>query len=252
MAGYAALLLVALLLAFFAAPRTETALAVAPVASVRVPILMYHAVDARPIPGPYGPQLTITPKQLRSELAYLVGRGFHFVSLTQIWNRLNGTASLPSKPVALVFDDGYEDNYAVAFPILKQYGAKATFFVITDAVGKRGYMTWAELQRIRAAGMWIESHTVHHRDLTALSAASLRTELVGSRAALKAHLGIDSRFLGYPGGKYKPAIFRAVKSAGYVTALTTQSGVVLYKASPYEWHCRCITSFGLSTFARLL
>ena len=104
---------------------------------LRVPILMYHYVDAAPPPaGPYAAGLTIPTAQFRAQMNYLAAGGYHPVTLQQIYAAMAGLSSLPAKPVALTFDDGGLDDYTSAFPILQSHRFVATFFVITGFVGK--------------------------------------------------------------------------------------------------------------------
>lgn len=138
-----------------------------------------------------------------------------------------GLTALPPRAVALTFDDGYRDNYTNVFPVLRRYGFTATFFVITGKVGHPGYMSWAELREMSAAGMLIESHTVTHPVLTRLPAPALERELVQSRQALWLNLGIDSRVLCYPYGAYDPGVMGAARAAGYIMAFTTKPGLVM-------------------------
>ena len=133
---------------------------------VHVPILMYHYVDDAPPPaGPYADDLTVRTKDFIAEMTYLVKGGYHTVSLADVYLAMAGERELPPKPVALTFDDGGIDNYQVAFPILRQLGLSATFFVITGRVGREGQMSWDELREMASQGMAIESHTVTHPDL---------------------------------------------------------------------------------------
>ena len=76
------------------------------------------------------PSLCISVKMLERQLDW-IGQHFRFVSLDEL-SAVKGTA----KPVAAVtFDDGYEDFYRYAFPLLKRKGIPATVFVVTDLVG---------------------------------------------------------------------------------------------------------------------
>ena len=60
---------------------------------------------------------------------------------------VNG-AELPENPIMITFDDGYEDNYQNAYPILKKYGFTGTIFVITDFVSNQpNYLTWGTNKR---------------------------------------------------------------------------------------------------------
>ena len=107
--------------------------------TVHVPILMYHYVDETPPPaGPYADALTVRTGDFEAEMQYLVDNAYHTVSLADVYLAMAGREELPSKPVVLTFDDGGLDNYQVAFPLLKQNGLTATFFVITGTCGQGG------------------------------------------------------------------------------------------------------------------
>ncbi len=142
---------------------------------------------------------------------------------------------MPSKPVAITFDDGYEDQYTTALPLLRAHHFVATFFVITAFVGQPGYLSWEELKAMQQAGMAIESHTVHHLDLTKLDDARLAAELAGSRQDLREHLKGNVRILAYPGGEYDQQVIAAAQAAGYIVALTDHGGDTLSSDSLYEW-----------------
>ena len=225
--------------------------------TLRVPILMYHYVDAKPpVPSYWGRQLTVPTERFAAEMDYLAGNGYHSVTLGQIYENMAGRQALPLKPVALTFDDGGLDDYTVAFPILRSHHFVATFFVITAGVGKPGHMTWAELKQMSMWGMAIESHTVHHRNLTVLNDASLQAELTQSRAAIRAQLGLDANFLAYPDGGCDQRVMEATQAAGYLAAVADKPGEVgdtLYPVAVYNWPRQGIGSGeSLAQFQRAL
>jgi peptidoglycan/xylan/chitin deacetylase (PgdA/CDA1 family) len=155
--------------------------------------------------------------------------------MEQVYLALTGPVQLPPKPIALTFDDGGLDDYSVAYPILLSHHFVATFFVPTGFAGRRGHASWLQLQLMSRAGMSIESHTVHHRDLTAVPKAQLQSELTESRTTIKQQLGIDSRILAYPGGKYNDRVITAARAAGYVACVTTRPGTDLSLTNAYRW-----------------
>ncbi len=219
---------------------------------IRLPILMYHQVDLIPPPtGRYSAALTVTPQQFQAEMNYLTRSGYHPVTLQQIYGALAGKVQLPTKPIAITFDDGPLDNFTVAFPILKRHGFVASFFVITGAVGKPECMSWEDLRVMQAAGMAIESHTVHHLDLRSLGATRLAEELTQSRAMILDELGKAPDCLAYPAGKYNPAVVAATRAAGYLTAVTTHFGTSLSPLSCYAWpRVRVLAKEDLASFVR--
>ena len=208
--------------------------------AVRVPVLMYHYTGIVPqLPvGSWSRALTLSSARFKQEMDYLGANRYHPVTVAQIYAAAIGSTALPTRPIAITFDDGGEDNYATAFPILQQHHFVATFFVITGAVGKPGYMTWAQLRAMSRAGMAVESHTVDHADLPLLDDTKLRAELVQSRQAIQSHLALDVRFLAYPGGDADQRVMAAVEAAGYWAALTDKYGAAGDLLSPqarYDW-----------------
>ncbi len=219
----------------------------------QLPILMYHYVDAEPPPaGPYADALTVRTPDFREEMAYLAESGYRTVLLEEVAAALDGGASLPAgKLVALTFDDGGLDKYTVAYPILREHGFVATFFVITGEVGGEGLMTWEQLKEMRAAGMSIQSHTRSHPDLTGLSADALSAQLGGSRTDIEEKIGGSVRVLCYPSGEYNEGVTKAARAAGYTLAVTTNSGRNLDPAAALELPRMRVPAFmSIGSFAK--
>ncbi|WJH35476.1 polysaccharide deacetylase family protein [Paenibacillus sp. CC-CFT747] len=185
-----------------------------------VPILLYHRIaeDA-------GDPLKVSPAHFAEEMAFLKEEGFHSLSFRELEEAWNGGRPLPPKPVILTFDDGYEDNYTAAYPILKQMGMRATVFAVTGSIGKPGRLTWDQLRRMEASGLIdTQSHTVTHPDLTKLTGEEKLRELTGSREAILRRLGHPAGVLAYPYGFYDRPTLRAARQAGYRLAVTTEPG----------------------------
>ena len=224
-------------------------------APLTVPILMYHYVDqAPPDTGPAAAGLTVSPEQFEAEMDYLAANGYHPVTIAQLYTAMTGGARLPTRPVAITFDDGGSDNYSVAFPILRERGFAATFFVITGYVGGRACMTWDQLLEMQADGMDIEAHTATHPDLRTLGAAALAAELTQSREALAKELGAGAVFLSYPYGWYDGTVIAAARKAGYLAAVTTHHpGRLVSPISSFVWpRTRVSPGLSLTGFAHML
>ena len=63
----------------------------------------------------------------RAQVNFLATHGCHTVTLEQVYAAMLGLVPLPSKPVALTFGDGYQDNYTAVFPILQAHHFVTTF-----------------------------------------------------------------------------------------------------------------------------
>jgi len=192
---------------------------------VRVPVLMYHYVrEVDRTKDPLGYGLSVSSGALDAQLGYIQSHGYHTVTAADV---LSG--HVPSKPVWLVFDDGYQDFYDAAQPLLAKHHCRATVAVITgwslNDTAKRGYRSIPELRRLRAQGDEIASHSVDHRDLTMLSDPELAAETAASRDAIVRVFGAAPVTFVYPAGRYDQRVIAAVRRAGYLLGFTTRPGV---------------------------
>lgn len=189
-------------------------------ATVHVPVLVYHivrpayATDSKAVRG-----LAQTPEVFDAEMTHLSTAGYHLVSFRDLENYFKNGAPLPSKPIILSFDDGWSDQFTYAFPILVKHNYKATFFVFTNAIGRRGFVSLDNLYAMRDAGMTIGSHSRSHPFLKKITdTAALWKEIDGSKKLLESKLGTQVTEFAYPFGQYNPAIVEMVQKAGYASA----------------------------------
>jgi peptidoglycan/xylan/chitin deacetylase (PgdA/CDA1 family) len=193
-----------------------------------IPILLYHYIRYS-IPGDrQGFGLSVTPPMFHQQMQYLAANGYHVLSLHDAVQAVLGTGRLPSRPVVLTFDDGYEDFFTAAVPELRQWGFTATSFVITGRVGWTSYMTWSEIQAADAMGFTIGAHTVHHAMLASLPPAQVRWEMQQSRDTLAAVLGHPILDFAYPYGSFNPYDMAVAKDLGFECAVSTIG-------SPWHW-----------------
>lgn len=94
----------------------------------QVAVLMYHHVHDTDTSSS-----TISTKLFRDQLSYLQSKGYHFISMNEFKQFLDG-AQVPENAVLVTFDDGYESFYKFAYPILKEMNVPATNFLITETL----------------------------------------------------------------------------------------------------------------------
>jgi peptidoglycan/xylan/chitin deacetylase (PgdA/CDA1 family) len=123
----------------------------------------------------------------------------------------NETGVNPEKRVIIRFDDGYQDEWTNALPILAQYGYHAVFAVIDshqttqsictpyESYQQAYYMNWPEIQWLAQSGNEISDHTWTHLDLNRMSYSELNTQIVYSKQVFAEH-GIDLKTLTLPLG----------------------------------------------------
>jgi peptidoglycan/xylan/chitin deacetylase (PgdA/CDA1 family) len=210
--------LVAACLAIAVSLGASAAQAAAPVVSV--PILMYHHIG-NPVGHSTDNQFYVSVTSFDAQMAYLADNGFTPVSLEQILAAMQGQDQLPAQSVAVTFDDGNQDNYDLAFPVLEKHHLSATFLIVTGWVGRPGHLTWDEIATMQRTGMRFGAHTVTHPYLPFLPLAMAAREINYSKAVLEAHLGQPVLVFAYPYGHVSPSIMRLVQAAGFGVALGT-------------------------------
>ena len=220
--------------------------------SLRVPILVYHSVMPHH-PGQTAEQrvLNVDDSVFVAQMRYLVDGGYHVVSFAALVDALEGRDTLPNRAVVITFDDGWENQYRHAFPILRRFGLTATFFVFTTPIGTDAkLMTWAQLRELQDAGMTIGSHTRTHPVLPDYHAA-LHNEVAMSRADIAQHLGRAPDFFAYPFGDWDAESAAWARKAGYRAARTYRGGA--WNAPADLFHLRAVpVTENMQAFERAL
>jgi peptidoglycan/xylan/chitin deacetylase (PgdA/CDA1 family) len=189
-------------------------------AEPQAPVLLYHALfEGNSNPENYA----ITVNEFERHVRYLSENGFMGACFEDF---LDGRENDHSRKYVLIsFDDGNESDYSVAFPLLKQYGMRATFFVTVNRIGTAGYLDWQQLREMADGGMSIQSHSLNHVFLSDLSAEGLQTELHESKRTLEKQLSRPVDFISLPGGFCSRKVLRAAQEAGYKGVATSCPGL---------------------------
>lgn len=102
-------------------------------------ILVYHGVVEAPNHAvSVGP---IATKQFEQHLKYYK-QNFDVVSQDEIFKMYLDDYKPKKKTIAITFDDGYENNYTNAFPLLKKYNFPATMYIISQCLEDDNLITW--------------------------------------------------------------------------------------------------------------
>lgn len=195
-----------------------------------VPILMYHYIRIAPAGDQLGANLSVTPENFAGQVKYLYDDNYRTIKLADLADPDRQAISKvyfeKKKPIVLTFDDGYEDAYTEAFPILKQHDFIGTFFIITDYVGREGRLTQPQIEEMSGAGMEFGSHTLTHPDLTKISLDDANNQIINSK-------GEWSVFC-YPSGRFNDEVENLAKEAGYLAAVTTKIGIARENSNLWE------------------
>ena len=197
---------------------------------VQIPILMYHAVHVMDPSEASNANLIVDPDLFEAQIKALSKAGYYFLTPEEAYKAFTENALPAKKVVWLTFDDGNEDFYTIAYPILKKYKAKATNNVITGFVkkGNAGNLTVKQMKEMMAHGMSFQSHTVNHPDLSATDKATQKVELTDSIGFLENKLNTKVNTIAYPSGRYNQTTLDLAKKT-YKLGLTTNEGLASAK-----------------------
>ncbi len=186
---------------------------------------MYHRVlDATDLTADVHPGMYVTRDAFARHVAY-VARNYRAVGPAEFDRWLEGHAAFDRTPCLITFDDGWEDNYRHAFPLLSAHGLPATIFLVTSQIGAPGMLSWPQVREMEAAGIAFGSHTESHAALPSLTEDEVRQELAGSKLRLAREIKDPTDWFCYPKGAYTEAV-RRIASELYGAAVTTRRGLV--------------------------
>ncbi|HDR04293.1 MAG TPA: polysaccharide deacetylase family protein [Candidatus Marinimicrobia bacterium] len=147
--------------------------------------------------------------------------------------------SSAEKKLAITFDDGYENTYTEAFPILEEYGFKATVFLIYDYLGQMNlwdaniggvrfrHLDAAQVQRLLNAGWEAGSHGLSHKPLISADSDWLQKELFHSKVLLEKHFGVSVKSFAFPFGYFNLSLLESCRMAGYRVAVGFKASTAL-------------------------
>jgi peptidoglycan/xylan/chitin deacetylase (PgdA/CDA1 family) len=192
-------------------------------ADKKVFVLCYHSfLGNKPFPS------DIPMEEFRSQMNFLKGKGFHFVSYSDL---LKGTLT-GTQNILIVIDDGNHSVLQAYQEVLKPLGIKPTLAIYPNIIGKKSYaLTWDQLKGLVHEGCDIAAHGYYHELMNQKFYDSNKTEfiheIVGSKEALQKMLGVKISAFVYPNGVRCDMTKKILKESGYSNAFTIQWGAVL-------------------------
>jgi Predicted xylanase/chitin deacetylase len=186
---------------------------------------MWHDV----VPGKKDVWFDVTTREIAEQFAEIKRRGFHVVSLDELYKHLTAGSALPARPLVITFDDTTEGIYRYAYPLLRRNRFPAILFIHTAYVGvktEKEHCTWSQLKEMQQSGLVsIQSHThTHSADLKKLSDSQLHSELTKSRSLIEQQMGRPCYALAYTEGGHDARVRKAVVAAGYKIAIDESWG----------------------------
>ncbi|MEU1540367.1 polysaccharide deacetylase family protein [Actinacidiphila glaucinigra] len=225
-----------------------------------VPILMYHAVTDTPAPATRG--LSVTPAAFAAQMTLLGARGFTPLGTAELADAWRTGRPLPRHPVLITFDDGYEGVHRHALPVLKGLGFPATLFVSTGwlrgpyelpGAAPDTMLDWDQVRELDAGGVEIGGHSHTHPQLDQLGDERLWFEVLRCKEVLRDELGTAPVSFAYPYGYSSRRVRRAVRFAGFTSALAVGNALAdRRRQAPYALARVTVRrSTGIEEFERL-
>lgn len=194
--------------------------------------LMYHELElpGRPLcqSEPGYVRYILSEESFRSQMMWLAQGQWRGLSVSEALDCPTG------KSVAITFDDGCETDLISAAPILKESGFCATFYVTAGFIGKRGYLSPAQVRELRESGFEIGCHSMTHAYLDDLDAAGLRVEIVDARKKLEQTIGEKVLHFSCPGGRFDERSLKLAREAGYLSFASSRTHSNCSEGDPYK------------------
>jgi len=194
---------------------------------------MYHSISN----GNH--QLSVSLNNFEKQMKFMNDNNYVSIKFDDL-NNLNQE----KKYFIITFDDGYEDVYLNALPILKNYNFKAVCFFVPDFIGK--YNVWDEnrndfiklnlmnmrqIQNWHNSGMSIGGHTTCHKNLTEINYEDKLNEIIGPKYFFNKNLSLNINSFSYPFGRFDKESVQIVKK-NYDFAVTTRRS--RYKINKFD------------------
>ncbi|KIM04178.1 MAG: polysaccharide deacetylase [Sulfurovum sp. FS06-10] len=215
-------------------------------------ILMYHSISEHVHVEKHN-KWRVKPNDFEKQLKWFSQNGWTSYTVSELCS----LESIPQKSFAITFDDGYEDNYTHAFPLLKRFNFKATIYLVPNQTSNHwealpkeslsSLLTQDQIQTMQKSGL-IEfgAHTLTHKNLLHVKEPLLSQEILKAKEAVEALTHTACQAFAYPYGKYNETIIETVKNAGYNNAVTVDRG--LYTSQDNAFTIKRIGILGTESF----
>lgn len=217
---------------------------------IRVPVLMFHRFTTKKEETNY---TTITKDKFEEVLEKLEEKGYKSISFEELEQYVDGKIELPEKVFLISIDDGYMDNYTLAYPVLKEKNMKALISVVGWSMGEDTmpdgvtpiipHFNWKDLNEMINSGVIeVGNHTYdmhkfnkedEERDsvLKSIDESStlykrrFKSDIKKLSRQIEKKCGINEKVFCYPYGMYSKTTERLLEEMGYNITLTTEEGM---------------------------
>jgi peptidoglycan/xylan/chitin deacetylase (PgdA/CDA1 family) len=222
---------------------------------VYAPILLYHHIgsDNFEQDGVSDSRYNVTLAEFSAQMELLRTLGYQTVRTADVTAAMVAHGNLPARPIVISFDDGWEDQYQNAFPVLRAHGLTGAFFITSTYPDAKGFVTWTQLQEMASAGMEIGSHSRTHPHLPKIREDLAWQEIRLSKVELEKKLKVPVDAFSYPYGEMGSdgTLAMQVSQALYKAAVGVEAGSLQYEFF-YLRRIEVLGSMSRSDFIRSL
>lgn len=195
-----------------------------------VPILTYHMI------GYEQGSLSVAPENFSKQMEYIKENGYAVITLDELVKGIQSKKRFKRNEVVITLDDGYQDNFKYAYPVLKKFSFPAIIFLVTDYIGnKKGFLNWDEVRIMSKNNISFGGHTKTHFYLgDVLDDKVAWEQIAGPKKAIEQEIRAPVDYFCYPVGGFNERIKEIVKEAGYKGACTTNRGLGKLNSDVYE------------------
>lgn len=188
-------------------------------AKPQIPVLCYHQIRDWTDKDSKSAKDYITPISVfKEQIKALADSGYTSILPDQLYNHLAYGDELPEKPVMLTFDDNDLSQYENAAPVLKEYGFKGVYFIMTVTIGRPKYMSKEQIKELFDDGNVIGSHTWDHHNVKKYEGEDWVTQIEKPSKVLEGIIGKPIIDFAYPFGLWNPEALPELQKRGIRTA----------------------------------
>lgn len=202
-----------------------------PQSNKKVRVLMYHSISEHVGKEKHN-KWRVKPKDFEKQMNWFYKNNWKSFTISELVK----LDEIPKKSFVVTFDDGFEDNFLNAFPILKKYNFKATIYLVPNQKTNH----WEEkntsvlsnllnneqiLQMQNSGLIEFGSHTLSHVNLSTINDEQLLNELKKSKEEVEKITNQECEAFAYPYGKFDDNIVNSVKRVGYKNATVVKRGL---------------------------